>query len=79
MGSLNCMFKVYLGLWFDEQCLWRNHVKQTETKCKQVLNLMRSVSGYEWGSAKQSPVDIYRTFIPSCICYGCMVYMVSIG
>ncbi len=37
----------YLGLWFDEKCIWRNHIDQIETKCKNVINLMRSVTGYE--------------------------------
>lgn len=64
----------YLGLWFDEKCLWRTHVKQIETKCIKVLNLMRSVSGYDWGADKQSLLDIYRALIRSCIDYGCMVY-----
>ena len=22
----------YLGLWLDEKCLWKNHIKQVETK-----------------------------------------------
>lgn len=64
----------YLGLWFDEKCVWKNHVKQVETKCKKVLNLMRSVSGYQWGADKQSLLDIYRALIRSCIDYGCMIY-----
>lgn len=40
----------YLGLWFDEKCLWKNHVKRVETKCKKVLNLVRSVTDYTWGA-----------------------------
>lgn len=63
----------YVGLWFDEKCVWRNHVKQVETKCKKVLNLMRSVSGYQWGADKQSLLDIYRAVIRSSIDYDCMV------
>lgn len=45
-----------------------------ETKCKKVLNLMRSVSGYQWGADKQSLLDIYRALIQSCIDYGCIDY-----
>ncbi len=45
----------YLGLWFVEKCIRRNHVKQVETQCKKVLNLMRSVSAYEWGAALIGP------------------------
>ncbi len=64
----------YLGLWFDEKCIWRNHINQIETKCKKVINLMRSVTGYEWGADKVSLMDIYRALIRSCLDYGCMVY-----
>lgn len=64
----------YLGLWFDEKCIWNNHVKQVETKCKKVLNLMRSVSGYKWGADKQSLLNIYRFLISSYLSYGNMVY-----
>ncbi len=64
----------YLGLWFDEKCIWRNHIDQIETKCKKVINLMRSVTGYEWGADKLSLMDIYRALIRSCLDYGCMVY-----
>ncbi len=67
----------YLGLWFDEKCIWRNHINQIETKCKKVINLMRSVTGYEWGADKLSLMVIYRALIRSCLDYGCMVYGVA--
>ena len=64
----------YLGLWFDEKCLWRTHINKLETKCKKTLNLMRAVSGFEWGADKESLLCLYRTLIRSCIDYGCMIY-----
>lgn len=64
----------FLGIWFDEKCLWRTQVKEIEAKCNKVLNLMRSVLGYDWGADKQSLLDIYWAVIRSCIDYECMVY-----
>ena len=40
----------YLGLWLNEQYTWKDHVRHVETKCKKVVHLMRSVSGYESGA-----------------------------
>ncbi len=65
----------YLGLWFDEKCVWRNRAKQVETKCKKLLSLMRSVSGYEWGADEESLLNIYRALKQSSLYYGCVVYM----
>ena len=48
----------YLGLWFNERYRWKDHVVNVETKCKKVLNLMRSISGYEWDADRQS-IDAY--------------------
>ena len=64
----------YLGVWFDEKGLWRNHVNKIETKCKKILNLMRAVSAIEWGADRESLLCLYRALIRSCIDYGCMIY-----
>lgn len=48
----------YLGVWIDEKCRWKTHISKVETKCKKVLNLMRAVSGYDWGADKQSLLGI---------------------
>lgn len=64
----------YLGLWFDSKYTRKTQIKQLETKCKQVINLLRAVVGCDWGADKQSLIDIYRACMRSSIDYGCIVY-----
>jgi hypothetical protein len=63
-----------LALWFKERYTWTEHVINVETKCKKVVNLLHSVSGYEGGADRPSLMDIYRTLIGTAIDYGCIVY-----
>ena len=62
--SKSCKFK-YLGLWFDSKYTWKRHIKQEETKCKKVLNLLRAVAGCNWGADKQALIDMYRSIMRS--------------
>ncbi|XP_035985721.1 uncharacterized protein LOC118559100 [Fundulus heteroclitus] len=64
----------YLGLWLDSSYTWKTHIKQLETKCKKVINLMKAVAGNDWGADKQSLLNIYRALMRSAIDYGCIVY-----
>lgn len=40
----------FLGVWFDSRLTWRSHVKQVEDKCKKIINIMRCLTGVEWGA-----------------------------
>jgi hypothetical protein len=64
----------YLGLWFNELYIWKGHVIHVETKCKKVVNLMLSVSGFECGADRPSLMDIYRALIRTTIDCRCIVY-----
>jgi len=54
-----------LGLWFDNRCTWKIHIKHLETKCKKVINLLRAVAGCDWGADRQSLINIYRACMRS--------------
>lgn len=43
----------YLGLWLDEKYTWRKE-NERKNKVKKVLNLMRCISGMEWGAERES-------------------------
>lgn len=64
----------YLGLWFDTKLTWRVHVKKVETKCKKVMNVIRCLSGLNWGADRASLMTMYYALVRSAIDYGCMVY-----
>lgn len=64
----------YLGLWFDKKLTWRIHIKKVETKCKRVINVIRCLSGLDWGANRASLMTMYYALVRSTIDYGCMVY-----
>lgn len=49
----------FLGVWFDSRLTWRSHIKQVEDKCKKVINIMRCLTGVEWGADFKSLRYIY--------------------
>lgn len=40
---------------------WILHVEKLETKCKKVINLIRAISGINWGADKQALLDTVYT------------------
>ena len=64
----------YLGLWFDRRLTWKAHIDKLETKCKRVLNVMRCLTGMEWGASRSSLMTLYYALLRSAIDYGSFVY-----
>ncbi len=64
----------FLGMWFDAKVTWNNHISKMEGKCKKILNVMRCISGREWGADRLALKTIYSTMIRAILDYGCMVY-----
>jgi len=60
----------FLGIIFDKRLTWRRHFEYIENKCKQRLNLMRKLTGTQWGASKESLLTIYRALIRSLLDYG---------
>jgi exonuclease III/ribonuclease HI len=60
----------YLGLIFDHGLSWNEHIQYTVEKCKKRLNLMRAVSGRNWGASTKTLLQIYRVLIRSVVDYG---------
>lgn len=38
---------------------WKNHIETIDTKCKEVLNLMRCVVGFDWGADSEALLLLY--------------------
>ena len=64
----------YLGVIFDSRLTWIDHIKRIEDKCKKVMNVMRCLSGREWGASCASLKTIYVAMVKATIDYGSIVY-----
>lgn len=64
----------FLGVIFDQQLTWSEHIDYISSKCGKRLNLMRAVSGARWGATHKSLVTIYRALIRSVLDYGALAY-----
>ena len=57
----------FLGVIFDERMTWKNHINHVEDRCKRRMNLMRCISGQNWGADKKWLMHIYIAMIRSVI------------
>ena len=48
-------------MYFDARLTWKEHVGQVADKCKKVLNVMRCLTGVEWGADTASLRYIYAS------------------
>jgi len=44
----------FLGIIFDSKLTWSDHVNYIIDKCNKRLNLLRAVSGNQWGASKKT-------------------------
>ncbi len=49
----------FLGAWFDSRLTWREHIGKMVGRCKRVVNVMRGISGQEWGADRLALKAIY--------------------
>ncbi len=64
----------FLGVHFDSRLTWAEHIRRVEEKSKKVINVMRCLTGREWGASCQSLKIIYVALIRSAMDYGSIVY-----
>ena len=64
----------FLGLFFDSHLTWNHHLKLTKTKAIRSLNILKVVSGYDWGADQQTLLKLYNSLCKSKINYGCQIY-----
>lgn len=64
----------FLGMIFDKRMSWKDHIEYVVSKCKKKVNLLKVLSGTNWGASKEVNLLLYRSLIRSCIDYGCEVY-----
>jgi ribonuclease HI len=64
----------FLGVVFDHHLTWKPHILEICDKSAKRLNLMRSLTGNNWGSSRQILLTVYKSLIRSIIDYGAIVY-----
>ncbi|XP_016409773.1 RNA-directed DNA polymerase from mobile element jockey-like isoform X2 [Sinocyclocheilus rhinocerous] len=64
----------FLGMWMDSKLNFKIHIQKLIEKCKKGINVLRCLSGAEWGASCQSLKRIYGAVIRSNIDYGSVVY-----
>ncbi len=65
---------VLLGVTLDSRMTWKPHIDALENKAKINLNLMRYISGTNWGASKNILLTIYKALIRSHIDYCSFAY-----
>ena len=64
----------YLGIMFDKKLSFARHVNEVVCNVKIRLNILKVVSGFNWGADRTCLLRIYQALCLSKIDYGCQVY-----
>lgn len=64
----------FLGLYWDPKLTWIPHIAQLKSKCMKQLNLLRTVTAYEWGADMEVGMRLYKAVIRPRLDYGSIVY-----
>ena len=59
----------FLGVIFDSRMTWASHINSVVDRCRKRLNLMKCMSGQDWGADKGSRLQIYFSMIRSIMDY----------
>eukprot|EP00102_Acyrthosiphon_pisum_P021430 XP_016658640.1 PREDICTED: RNA-directed DNA polymerase from mobile element jockey-like [Acyrthosiphon pisum] len=63
-----------LGMIFDSELKWTQHLKKLKSSCKIKMNIMKTLSNHTWGADTKSLLNIYKSLILSRINYGSIIY-----
>ena len=64
----------FLGVILDKKLTWKEHIENVIERCKTRINLLRALSGTDWGSSKKTLLMLYRSVIRPIIDYGSIAY-----
>lgn len=64
----------YLGLIFDQHLKWDLHIRDLKKRCKQSLNIMKTIAHVKWGADRAVLLRFYHAIIQSKLDYGCQAY-----
>ncbi|XP_031328514.1 uncharacterized protein LOC116159626 [Photinus pyralis] len=64
----------FLGLIFDDQLRWREHIEGVVDKCRLVLNIFKVLAGTKWGADPDTLLQMHHSLLLSKMEYGCVAY-----
>ena len=64
----------YLGMLFDSSLTWGPHIKALKTSVESKINILKAISGAEWGADRHTLLMLYKTIVLSKLSYGCQLY-----
>ncbi len=62
----------FLGVFFDEKLTWCQHIDKVRNKCKKVNDVLRCLSGQDWGASRAMLINIYQALLRAALDYGCL-------
>ena len=64
----------FLGMTLDKKLTWSLHIDKLKVEVKRSLNILRVVSGFNWGADRKSLLNLYNSLCRSKLDYGCEIY-----
>ena len=64
----------FLGVILDKKLSWNEHIQYVVDRCKSRINLLRALTGTDWGANKKTLLTLYRVLVRSVIDYGSIAY-----
>ena len=64
----------FLGITFDHKLNFKSHIQGLKDRCNRAMNILKVVSGRDWGADSVVLLRLYRSLIRSKLDYGCVVY-----
>ena len=64
----------FLGLTFDRKLTWCSHIENLKRKVRKSLDILKVVSGLDWGADKKSLLRLYDALCLSKLDYGAQIY-----
>ena len=61
----------FLGMIFDSKLTWGSHIDSLKIHVKNSLNILKVVSGFDWGADKKTLLRLYDSLCKSKLDYGC--------
>ena len=65
----------FLGVTFDAKLNWTSHIQNIEATMFRKINILRSLTGKNWGAKGCDMVHIYRAWALPNITYGCVAFL----
>ena len=64
----------FLGVTFDENLTFKDHIEGVKNKCNKRLNLLKALCGKNWGASPETILYTYRSYIRPIIEYSSILF-----